>query len=415
MKKLGSDLWALIGLIVLFGGMSFLIAKTSPEMAEIVPHRTTYSNRPGGYKAAYTLMQQRGLPVLRSNTRPGEWPKSVRVMITATPYNSSWDESTAKKALAWVEAGNTLIVTTDETEKNDLTTALHLKTNDRGERDVTVAPGQPLPLFARVSTVQLPGAIRWSSFPDQALSLIRAKLRTKPGSKPAPDESLPTLLAFTRGKGRIFALSAPGVWENRTLDEADNARFLVQLVESQLPDGAAVAWDEFHQGYTREQSFWTVVGKPGQLAFYQIVAICLIAVYAAGRRFGLPRPEANASRVSSEYVSSLADLYRRARASDAALLGVYTAFRRDLCRTLGVPTETDDTQLAKQAATLADPIKRQDTEERLRRLLSDCALRSADQSQLPNRERTPLAENQLLMLAQELESFRKELSIGRTR
>lgn len=412
MKKAGGDVWALLGLIALFGVMAFVIAGQSPQMAEVIPHRTTFSARPGGLKAAYLLLAGRGVRQQRIDSAPGSWPKSARVVITATPYLGApeWSKQSAKAALAWVESGNTLVVASDA--GGELTRALGLTLSSRGELNAALAPRQPLSLLGGVKAVKMTDATRWTQAPAKGVVVLAGKERTVKEESPS---ELPALVALPRGKGRVFALSSASVWENRTLDEADNARFLVQLVESQLASGDAVAWDEYHQGFEGGQSFWTVIGVPGQLAIYQLIAVSLLAVYAAGRRFGLPRPLQSASRVSSEYVASLADLYRRAHASDGALAGVYNAFRRDLCRTIGVATDVDDAIIARQAASLADPHVRPETEERLRRLLSDCALRTRDQSHLPRQEQTVLSEPEMLRLAQEMEAFRKDLGIGRTR
>jgi hypothetical protein len=76
-------------------------------------------------------------------------------------------------------------------------------------------------------------------------------------------------------------------------------------------------------------------GAAGPARRLQVAALVVLAAYSASRRFGLPQPLPEPQRVSSEYVASLADLYRRAGAGDAALEGVYRSFRRDLCRAAG--------------------------------------------------------------------------------
>ncbi len=210
----------------------------------------------------------------------------------------------------------------------------------------------------------------------------------------------------------VFVVSSPGIFDNAHLNQDDNARFAVQMVETFARSGKngnkapVVLFDEYHQGYRETDGFWEAVGPAGRLVALQIFALALLAAYVAGTRFGLPIPLPPASRVSSEYVSSLADLYRRARAYDAVLDGVYQSFWRDLCKTLGIPTDTQTSEVIRRASASLSPMgaSAADVGTRLSALVRECQEKIAGGADA-------LKEADLLRLAQSLSEMRKELSI----
>jgi hypothetical protein len=239
-------------------------------------------------------------------------------------------------------------------------------------------------------------------------------VKTPPESVALFGDRKPAVVMFTKGSGRVVAVAIPAIWENARLREAENARFFAQLVASEVApviNGATpkehVYFDEFHQGYTNQQSFWSLIGPSGQWAVYQIIAVALLAVYSASRRFGLPRPLPPPSRVSSEYVQSLADLYRRSRATDAALEGVYLSFWRDLCRVSGMPLDAPPGEVATRAsAALADNIQdRPALARRLESVLTRCEERIAGGPKA-------LTDTELLQLAREISDLRKDTVLG---
>ena len=146
-----------------------------------------------------------------------------------------------------------------------------------------------------------------------------------------------------------------------------------------------------------------MLGRPGRLVAWQLLGLALLLVYSAGRRFGLPRPLPAPPRVSSEYVASLADLYRRARAADAALEGVYLSFWRDLCRAVGLPYDAPPEEVVVRASRTLATGDSASVEERLRRAVNECEAR-IDAGQVRDADLVPLAR--------ELEALRKELGIG---
>jgi hypothetical protein len=279
-------------------------------------------------------------------------------------------------------------------EDNALTDRLSLRVTEQmrtgpGE-GTTLAPQQPAALLGGVGGVRFPDIARWEKTPETAVSLF--------------GDRKPAIVVFTRGRGTVYAVSSPGVIENHTLAVTDNACFFVQMVEASVPPGGVVYFDEYHQGYSEQDTLWTAIGQPGRSAFLQVAVLALLLAYAAGRRFGLPRPLPPAPRVSSEYVTSLSDLYRRARARDAALEGVFLPFWRDLCRATGLPDDSPPDEIARRAAALAEaePARWRD---RIGAVLAECRAKIDGGAKA-------VRDDDLLRLTREMEAVRKELRLG---
>lgn len=400
---LSPDALVLIVLLLLLALLSLgIVAEQGGQDNDQTSRRSVSSPRPTGWKAWYLLLEEKGVAVRKIERGPAWWPgaSAGRVVVTGEPYdppaigaNYQWDRDEAAAARDWVNEGGTLIVLAHSPSALLDAFDLRLEKNVAKTTNARLPPRQPARFFHGVAGVHVPGRARFTRVPAAAVPLLGERKQT-------------AALLLVRGKGRVIVVSDAALAENQHLLEADNARFLFQLVSAYAAQPAAgaapvIGFDEYHQGFQRADGVWTLIGRPGQLAFWQFAALAALMAYSAGRRFGLPRPLPAASRVSSEYVSSLADLYRRAGARDAALEGVYQAFRRELCQTARLPANTPAAELARTIAKI-DP----DREARLRRLLDDCETKIA--------ARSVRGDGDLLTTARAIEAMRKELELGRS-
>ena len=57
-----------------------------------------------------------------------------------------------------------------------------------------------------------------------------------------------SVITFRAGRGRVFALSCTYIFTNRGLGEAENAKFIHNLL-TYLPENAMIRFDEYHHGF----------------------------------------------------------------------------------------------------------------------------------------------------------------------
>ena len=401
-RRISADALVLCGLLLLLALVSFRLAGEGslPEDKER-PRRSVSSPRPGGWKALYLVLQSSGVTAVKVERPPEDWPDNLRVMVTGPEYlrfggatagsdskdPSAWTARQVTDALRWVGGKRTLIIFTNR--PNELTRKLGLDVAAKGKQDATLYPLQPVPALSWVDGLHVPTAVRWSKTPQSAVPLFA--------------DQAPAVVLFRHGAGTVVAVSDAGVVDNQTITELDNARFITDLIRTYAGAGGRVGFDEYHQGFQEADNFWDAVGRPGQLAAWQLLGLTLLIVYSAGRRFGLPRPLPASSRVSSEYVASLADLYRRAGAADAALEGVYLSFWRDLCRAVALSYDAPTDEVVRRAARTLGTGDKADLERRLHAIVGACEAK-IDEGKVRDRD--------LLPLARDLEAMRKELGLG---
>lgn len=215
------------------------------------------------------------------------------------------------------------------------------------------------------------------------------------------DRAGPLALVIPVGKGRLIAVADGAVFSNSQLGRSENSVFLANILAHYGRPGGRVLFDEYHHGDAAEAggSVWEYLGRPLQLALIQLCLAALALLALLSVRFGPPVPAMQSlARSSADYVGSLASLYRRAGASQTALETLYRQFLRDICGRLALPPDVDLERLAAVAAR-----RGQIDRERLRRLLATCELR-LDQGKV--------SEAELLDLARQMESIRKEIGIA---
>jgi hypothetical protein len=94
-----------------------------------------------------------------------------------------------------------------------------------------------------------------------------------------------------------------------------------------------------------------------------------LLVYTYGRRFGRPIPLRRERRTTNlEFISSMANITRLARATDLAMQNIFYEFRKRLCRYEGLPAAVRAEVLVSAVASRAKLDSRE-----LGRLLERCA------------------------------------------
>lgn len=153
-------------------------------------------------------------------------------------------------------------------------------------------------------------------------------------------------LEYPFGKGEMIAIAAPDVFSNANIAQADNAQFAFDVLGGHGP----VAFDERIHGYADEdKSFWAALPEPVHTAVWIVVAIVLLGLIGANVRFAAPlRADPPDERDSSQYLTAMASLLRRAHAVRSAV-SVFSAdgFRRARVR-YGLPPQADAAEIVQR-------------------------------------------------------------------
>jgi hypothetical protein len=439
------DTALLVLMVVTLAVLSFLILHNGQQAVPDAntSRRSTFVAAPGGWKAYYLLLKQRGDDVGRLVRSPRYWPRSASVIITGPYGDADWTEEEADEALRWVDRGGVLVAFTggdgafctaigvslqagsDDTSRAHVQHTHEPLSSEPDDSPYMIpaehgAPGsadalwQPVVYLGGVRRLQPAGSERYRQIPASGFPM-------------AGDASGVFAVAVPHGTGLVIAISDAGMVDNAHLADVDNALFATRSAEAFWhPGRRQILFDEYHQNYRADESLWNTIGHAGRLAFGQVVVLLALMIYSGSRRFGLPEPGDAPSRVSSEYVRSLARLYRRAGGSDIALQSLYDRFWSDLCGAAELPGHADPYAVAQRLALLSpdvDSARRLDQTSRIVNLVSQIRAVLNRGASLPAepmtgargrraQARSRPSENELLRLVSEMEALRRELEVG---
>ncbi|HXG66175.1 MAG TPA: DUF4350 domain-containing protein [Blastocatellia bacterium] len=349
----------LAGLFLVLVGLNFLFSvDTTPnEESELNADRSSYKTTPYGTHAFYTLLKESGYPVTRFESPYTELSRNPDVgtlVVISPPPNLNPNEEEFKSLTEWVEGGGHLIIIDRQIFLSFGETGV--STQNRAESPVR--PLQPTVYTRGVERVAL------------TKHATQVSLNSETATYHLGDSEQSAVLADASvGAGRVVLLTDPYVVANNGIGKDDNVILALNLLAG-APEGK-IAFDEYHHGHGSAASGGVMSyfrGTPVQWMLAQVGLIAALLVYTYGRRFTRPLPLRRERRTTNlEFVSSMANITRLARASGLAMQSIYSEFRNRLCRYSGVPTTTDTRKLAHAAARRAG-LK----EDELERLLTRC-------------------------------------------
>jgi hypothetical protein len=359
MKRNSTAILLLLGVFLLIVGLNFvfLVDEQESQETEQNGNRSSYRATPYGTMAYYTLLEQSGYPVTRFEkpfTKLKERAEVTTLVLISLPPTTVFQEDEFTALNEWVAQGNLLIIIDREIFVEVGEAKINTTYN---AEEFTARPLQPTLYSDGVENLKL------SKFASRVTVESQATIYHYGDDKGA-------VLADTDvGEGRVLAFTDPYVVANNGIAEADNLMLALNLL-THAPDGK-IAFDEFHHGYGSSNSEGVLAyfeGKPVKWMFWQLTLLAALLVYTYGRRFARPVPLKRESRTTNlEFVSSMANITRLAKASDLAMQNIYSDFRNKLCRYSGLPTRVDSPRLAATAAR-----RMQRNERDLRDLLSKC-------------------------------------------
>ncbi len=356
-KNLGAILLVLgLFLIIVALNLVFIPDNASQE-DETNGDRSSYRTTPYGTRAFYSLLDESGYPVERLNEPYDELKDRQDIgtlVIIAPPQRNNPTEEEFKALVKWIEDGGCVIVIDHdidvefgEAKANTQFSFLQNK----------VRVMQPTAYTRGVNTVAV------SAFAK------RVKLDSPSTVYHIGDDYGGVLADAQVGEGHIVLLTDPFMVANNGIAQADNVVLALNLFNGRPP--GKIAFDEYHHGYRSGDSVGVVSyfrGTPIPWMLAQLGLIALLVVYTYGRRFARPLPLKRESRTTNlEFVSSMANITRLARATDLAMQNVYHQFHNQLCRYVGLPPGAETSKLAAAVAR-----RSRFSEDELRGLLSRC-------------------------------------------
>jgi len=320
------DAWFLILLLVILAVFSAFVAARQQQLSdeqELFVPNSSHSARGSGTLALYNWLGGLGYNVQRIENSDFGIPDDVRLLFLLGP-SEEVTRTEARYILDWVARGNVLI-TGDERffSRNGLLDELKVEVKSLDNHSDTAALQQPL-LDSSV------GPLTTNTY--SGLVLDRSDYVTY-----AAAESKPLLVRIQHGGGTIWVTSAPALVSNDSLRNEQNAK-LVQAFLADVPRGGGIAFDEYHLGFKSDQNTGLTTLIYNTPWGWGILFACLLILgylILNGRRFGrtVPVRQTLARRTPSEYVVSMANLFRRANKRGMVL----EHYRHSLKRRLGRP------------------------------------------------------------------------------
>lgn len=334
----------LVLLGALFGGLLLALIVLQPGNEERLPPSTIYSANPAGGKALWLWLGELGYQVSTLESGSYRVPRestTVLILSPTVPFSDAEHDELER----WVRGGGTLVIAADGLLAGPLLEHFELGLRALPLVVETAHPVHDELLDASIREV----TVRASE--ELVLKTVNARPLLVAG-----DRVLGALVP--RERGRLVVLSAPAALSNAALRREDNARLALSLVGP--PGRGPVIFDERHHGYglADERPLHTLLLDHGwgRASLYAGLAT-LLFLLLAGRRFGRPRLVlATRGRSLSEYVSSMAALYRSGRKRSFLAEHFQRRLHRDVAQDLGLPGDASVEQVEARARAMGrDP------------------------------------------------------------
>lgn len=394
----------LIGLGVLF--VLFIAALLLFERVaqQTVPHDvpSTLNSQSAGAKALYLLLQKEGFTADRMESPWTSLNASVGLLVVIEPLRIDRgvtpEELTALKS--WIETGGSVLfmvtVPPRPIEAKDLIAGdIAIVSGDSKPKDLPpFAPNSPY--VRNVALLHVASPVRLAA---GANSHYQTLFRDEGGALAAEK---------AMGRGHVIVMANSVAASNSVIAQADNSILLYNIAAVTLKTGhRTIAFDEYHHGVGFEnrgaeagaqEGMFASAPKPIRFVLLHLCALGVLLLYVGNRRFGPIRTlHGPTYRASTDYVGSMARLFRRANAGDIAIVTLYRQFVRDLRRQLDLTPDTPMAQLAAQTVRVYGV-----SEGPFLQFLTTC-------EEIDNGRR--IAEPAMLHLARELDTYRRSCNL----
>ena len=288
------------------------------------PPFSTYANDDQGLSGIYTVLDRQRMADRweRQFSRLGADVDKLVVWDPESIDTEEWDD-----LVRWVDSGHTLIISAS---------LMHLPGTVGKAEPSTAVSASAHPATADISSVSMGAGVFTDLYGGPLVHLAR------------PDGS-PVLVSWGHGNGRIY-WSADSEWlSNQRIASDSNLDLALNLLVPAR--GKVTAFDEYHHGYRAADRWWKLLSPSLQRFVLQLSIALLLLYWAFGTRFGAPRALPPVPpRAAVEYVYSMSQLYRRARARQVVTQSLYRSLTRELSRLLGGLGNMTHPEIARRAA-----------------------------------------------------------------
>ncbi len=344
--RLSTDL---VIVLVLFAGLVAFSAYTTARRPEQggAPPCSTHSTASSGTAALYLWLEELGYRVRRIENGPFRVAHEARLLFVLAP-SRPFDDTSTRLVQSWLEEpGHTLVLVVEWGQGTDLAQSL-------GARIL------PLPTPAELLTPTVPLLINPPPGPVRTATGWGLHLERTDFVSHLQAGQVPVLVSLSQGQGRVFLTTAVAPFTNAGLRDPGSARLIYNLVAG-LEPGALIQFDEVHHGYSDEQEdrllSWLFRSPWGWALLYS-AAVTLGWIVLHGRRFGRPIPLAEQvrRRPQSEYVVSMARLFRRAGRRTFVLRHNHDRLKRELARPWRINPDLPDDLFVDELARCHDSL-----------------------------------------------------------
>ncbi len=342
MRRLSRDTWLLLGLIFLLMLLTTLAIVRETQVQDLPP-LYSQSSQPDGAKALQLWLEELGYLAEYSLVSSFEVPRETDVVLVLQP-TVVFSEQDLEIIDDWVQDGGMLIVAGNSTPAILLARQY--------EFNLRFLPQQRQPLQSQTPLMASPPLEQasqgnyttgWQSERDDYVTHLAGA-------------NIPTIISFEHGQGRVILSSSAYPFSNVGLKEAGNSQLVLNLLSSDS-DGERVWFNEWHHGLKATGPDisgpvdWLRQAPAGRALLYTM-AIILIALAFSGRSFGkpLPLPDYRRRRPPLEYITSLANLSRRAKHRKSVLADYHYRLKRGLSKRYRLDPTLPDDQFVSQLA-----------------------------------------------------------------
>ena len=382
-----------LAVAALFLCYALFLPKPSPENPATTRPLSTDTGA-AGYLAAWRWLQAVHIPAISLRDRfdhlssGKEQRRTGNVLLTTLPHKLPVRPEEASRLDEWIERGNSIVIAaalddtpawalegdgrlasdvgrlsrlkfetreTQEAAHKDSSTAEKLKSALKTfseSRDLAIEPRGAHPLMTGVHSLKLSSdlpASRWLATPMDSSGVLQVAQVADGGNA--------VIWIKRQGNGQVIVLGVAGLFSNRDLGSADNAKLLANVIGWTLEPGGAVIFDDAHQGavdYYDAKAFY----KDPRLhsTLWWLVLLWFVFVLGIQRFRGLPHRQ---TADVTAFVSSSGDFFASALTPPTAGARLLANFFNALHRRLGTREDGSPVWdwLSSQAAVSRDDVR----------------------------------------------------------